>query len=161
MAKSEERRRVLDMLAAGQINVEQATALLKALGPSQAEAMTAGPERRSAGAAPTPPKPPNSAGGAGHGAGSRSNRPRFLKISVASDDPEGKGDVKIVVPYALAKFALRFIPNDARTKLDEQGIDLKALLEGLDDEMIDGQLLNVEADKGDGSGRAHITIEVN
>lgn len=149
------------MLAAGQINVEQTTALLKALGPSQAEEMAAAPERRPAPddaarpAAPRPPDPPPAA------PRNRSRGPRFLRINVVTDEPGDKGNVKIAVPFALAKFALRFMPEEARTGLNEHGIDLKSLLEGLDDELIEGELLNIETSKEDGSGRAHITIEVN
>ena len=37
MGRSEERRRILDLLALGTINVDQASELLKALGPSKDE----------------------------------------------------------------------------------------------------------------------------
>lgn len=151
MAKSEERRRVLDMLAAGQINVEQATALLKALGPSMAEAMSSAPARREPldpPAAPPAPAP-------------RGRAPRFLRINISSDDETvGKGNIHVNVPYALAKFAVRFLPNEARTRLDDQGIDIATLLENVNDELPEGKLIDIETDKTDGSGRAHITIEV-
>lgn len=154
MAKSEERRRVLDMLAAGQINAEQAATLLKALGPSAAETMSSGPnpsERLTAPTWPRVPEPP---------APPRGRVPRFLRIKIASDDDSGKGDVNVSVPYALAKFALRFLPHEARKKLDEQGIDLAALFESVNEELPDGKLIDINTDKSDGSGRAHITIEV-
>lgn len=154
MAKSEERRRVLDMLAAGQINADQAAALLKALGPSAAETMSSGPgsaERPVAPAWPRAPEPQPVP---------RGRAPRFLKIKIVSDDDSGKGDVNVSVPYALAKFALRFLPSEARSKLDEQGIDLAALFESVNEEIPDGKLIDITTDKSDGSGRAHITIEV-
>src|SRR5690606_29166525 len=157
VAKNEERRRVLDLLASGHINVEQATLLLKALGPSTAEAMSSGPVASESQAAaawqrapePPPPPPPPRRGG-----------PRFLKIKIVSDDQSGTGDVNVSVPYALAKFALRFLPNEARSRLDDQGIDLAALFESANDELPDGKLIDITTDQSDGSGRSHITIEV-
>lgn len=152
VAKSEERRRVLDMLAMGLINVEQATSLLKALGPSAAEAMSSAPSHHMT--APPPPREPMST------EPPRGRGPRFLKINISSDDDGGRGNVNVSVPYALAKFALRFLPHEARSRLDDQGIDISALLESVSDELPDGKLLDIETDKTDGSGRAHITIEV-
>lgn len=149
------------MLALGQINVEQATALLKALGPSQAEELAAGPERRPTPNIPRPPMPPSPPTVPNQNGRAQGRRPRFIKINIATDDPEGKGNVNVVVPYALAKFALRFMPSEARASLDEQGIDIAELLASVENDLVDGQLLNVETDKSDGTGRAHITIEVN
>lgn len=151
MAKSEERRRVLDMLAMGQINVEQATALLKALGPSAAEEMSSGPSRHAA--APPPPEPARPDKPA-------FRRPRFLRINISSDGEDGHGDVNVSVPYALAKFALRFLPNEARSRLTDQGIDISALLDSVNDDLPDGKLVDIQTDTNDGAGRAHITIEV-
>ncbi len=150
MAKSEERRRVLDMLAAGQINAEQAATLLKALGPTPAEEMVR--PLRSESQVPTPPRAPDPP--------SRRRPPRLIKIKITADDDTGRGDVNVSVPYALAKFALRFMPQEARTRLEQEGIDLTALFESVNDELPDGKLIDITTDKSDGSGRANITIEV-
>ena len=151
MAKSEERRRVLDMLAAGQINAEQAATILKALGPTPAEAMSR-PAPRVESQVLQPPRPPEPS--------RRGKTPRLIKIQITSDDDSGKGDVNVNVPYALAKFALRFVPQEARTRLEREGIDLASLFESVDDELPDGKLIDITTDKSDGSGRAQITIEV-
>lgn len=152
MAKSEERRRVLDLLAAGRIDAEQAAMLLKALGPTAAEAM-ARPAHVVEPPSQLPPQPPEPA--------RRGRAPRFIRIKITSDDDSSKGDVNVSVPYALAKFALRFMPHEARARLEREGIDLGALFESVkNDEIPDGKLIDITTDKSDGSGRAHITIEV-
>lgn len=154
MSKSEERRRVLDLLAAGSITVDQASDLLKALGPSQAESLPLPPPRAIQPVRPQsaePPLPPR-----------RSNRRRFVRIHIDSVKSDGSRDAKVHVnvPMALAKFALRFVPADARSELETQGIDIGQLLDGFDEDLPDGKLLDLTAEQGDGGGTAHITIEV-
>lgn len=154
MSKSEERRRVLDLLAAGSINVEQASELLKALGPSQAETLPLPPARAIQPVTPQAPQPPAPR--------NATNRRRFLRIQIDSVKGDGSRDakVKVNVPMALAKFALRFVPTEAKSELVAQGIDVAQLLDGFDEDVPDGKLLDLVAEQGDGSGTAHITIEV-
>lgn len=137
MAENEERRRILDLLAAGQISAEQATALLEALGPGRAGKGTVeAPVRKPA---------------------------RVLRISVDAQDAAGddKGTkIRINVPLALARFAGRFIPPDARQELEVQGIDLGALLQSLGDEVPEGRLVDIDASDADDGKSAKIIIEV-
>lgn len=157
MGVSEERKRVLDLLANGKISVDDATALLKALGPTPAEAY----------AAPLPPEPPTAAvaaavraGPAADSAGRR--RGRALRINIAEvDGGRSKAKVKLNIPLGLAKFALRFVPAQAKEELAAQSIDLNQLLDGISEESPEGPIVDIEATKSDGSGVVErITIEV-
>ncbi len=162
MSVSEERKRVLDLLASGKISVEDATSLLKALGPTPAEVY----------AAPLPPDPSVAAAAAVPAAAARAHSPRSsgsprpraraLRISIAEVvDGHSKANVKVNVPLGLAKFALRFMPAQAKEELAAQSIDLNQLLDGLSEESPDGPIVDLETEKGDGSGKiARITIEV-
>lgn len=141
MNDSNERRKILDMLAAGQITVDQATDLLKALGPSVAEPVP-----------PTPPQPPRPPGGIA----------KVLRIDIdAHGNGEGeKARIRVNVPIALAKFASKFMPKEARAQLDVQGIDLAELLDSLGDDLPEGRLVDIDA-QGDAEGEgAKIIIEV-
>ena len=139
MAVQDERKKVLDMLAAGQINVDQASELLRALGD--------GPS-----AASVVPPPPTRTGTA-----------RLLRISIdANDDGDGeRAKIRVNVPLGLAKFAGRFLPAEARTELESQGIDLSELINALSTETPEGRLVDIDVDD-DGSGRkkAKIIVEV-
>lgn len=159
VSRSEERRRILDLLALGTINVEQAAELLKALGPSKEETLPLPPAATQPGAppqsyqAPQQPQPPQTP--------TRRVKRKFVRIRIDSTKGDGKdAKVNVNVPIALAKFALRFIPADAKAELVAQGIDVAQLLDGFDEDVPDGKLLDLVAEQGDGSGTAHITIEV-
>jgi hypothetical protein len=142
MAVQDERKKVLDMLAAGQINVDQASELLRALGDAPS----------ATGAAPPPPPPP-----------ARTGTARLLRISIdANDDGDGeRAKIRVNVPLGLAKFASRFLPAEARTELESQGIDLSELISALSTETPEGRLVDIDVDD-DGSGRkkAKIVVEV-
>lgn len=141
MAVQDERKKVLDMLAAGQINVDQATELLRALGDAPS----------ATGAAPPSPPP------------ARTGTARLLRISIdANDDGDGeRAKIRVNVPLGLAKFAGRFLPAEARTELEAQGIDLSELINALSTETPEGRLVDIDVDE-DGSGRkkAKIVVEV-
>jgi hypothetical protein len=136
-----DRRRILDLLAAGNISVEQAEALLAALG-STTRAGT-----------PLPPPPPAPGGQARPG-----RRVRTLQIQIDSPNENGKEgkNVSVNIPIGLARLASRFLPQEARVQLDEQGVDLKELIESLSDDLPDGPLLEIDA--GEGEKLARITI---
>lgn len=160
MSRSEERRRILDLLAAGSINVDQAAELLKALGPSKEERLPLPPTTPVRAAPPQAPGAPQvpQAPVAPTGRG----RPKFLRIRVEANKNGGSKDskVNVSVPIALAKFALRFIPTEAKTELATQGIDIAQLLDGFDSDFAEGKILDLHADDEDGAGSTHITIEV-
>jgi hypothetical protein len=140
MAAQDERKKVLDMLAAGQINVDQASELLRALGDAPI------------GAAPPPPPPP----------AARSGTARLLRISIdANDDGDGdRAKIRVNVPLGLAKFAGRFLPAEARTELESQGIDLSELINALSTETPEGKLVDIDVDDDSGGKKAKIVVEV-
>jgi len=99
---SEERKKILEMLAAGKISVDEAERLLSALG-------GAGPESGA-----------QQAAASGRG-------PRFLRVEVK----DGDDNVDVRVPLALIRAGMKFqslIPEHAKVKigekLDEKGIQL-------------------------------------
>jgi len=140
VAAQDERKKVLDMLAAGQINVDQASELLRALGDAPI------------GAAPPPPTPPST----------RSGTARLLRISIdANDDGDGdRAKIRVNVPLGLAKFAGRFLPAEARTELESQGIDLSELINALSTETPEGKLVDIDVDDDNGGKKAKIVVEV-
>lgn len=140
MAAQDERKKVLDMLAAGQINVDQASELLRALGDAPTGA-----------AAPPPPPSP-----------ARTGTARMLRISIdANDDGDGdRAKIRVNVPLGLAKFAGRFLPAEARTELEAQGIDLSELINALSTETPEGKLVDIDVDDDSGGKKAKIVVEV-
>ena len=111
---SDERRRVLDLLAQGKITVDEADELLKTLG--------ANATREAAGAPP-----------AGDAATDDPQRTRWVRINVhrlANDDRREK-DVNIRVPIAVVKGGMRlgaiiatFAGEKAAQRMKARGIDL-------------------------------------
>lgn len=144
MAVTDERRKILDLLESGRITAEQASELLRALG----GATPAPPAPPVAPAAPPPP---------------RAGTARLLRISI--DAPGSAADassakIRVNVPLGLAKFATRFLPVEARSELDAQGIDLNELIAALTAETPEGKLVDIDVDE-DGSGKkAKIVVEV-
>lgn len=118
----EDKKKIMDMVKEGKISIDQALGLLEALEP--------GEERRTgrgfAFAAPTSPRPPGTA--------------RLLRIQVDAADAK----VRVNVPVALAKFALNFVPEDARENLSDRGIDLSSLLDSLKGDLPEGRLVEIE-----------------
>ncbi len=109
-----EQRRILEMLAARQISVDEADALLSAL---KAENHT---DAKPKGAT------------------------KSLRIAV---DADGEAKVRVNVPLGLAKFAARFVPNNAQATLRKQGVDLAELLASLNGSS-EGRLLDLETSEG-------------
>ncbi len=128
------------MLAAGSISVDDAANLLKALGGNQP-------------AAPAALAAPKRTGG----------QARLLRISIDDTDPASgsKGTkVRVNVPIALARFATRFLPKEASSELQEQGIDIQEILASLGDDLPDGKLVDIDATNEDSDGVTRIVIEV-
>lgn len=133
MALNEERRKVLDMVASGQISAVEAAELLSALEegvPTEAEA---------------PPR--------------RRGTAKALRITI--DDPGEPGKkptkVRVNVPLGLAKFAARFIPRDAKVEMEGQGIDIQELLNTISSDPPEGPLVDIDVDEEGPAGR-HIKI---
>ncbi len=72
---------------------------------------------------------------------------RFLKIRVFEGDLT-KPKVRVAVPIALLKLAMKFIPEDALAEINGRSIDLDEILRAVD-ENTEGKLLEVndEAEK--------------
>ena len=152
MSKRDERNRILDMLAEGKISAEQAADILKAIGTE---------------AVPAPPAPPRAPGGPDADGPRAYVMPkqgiaRMLRISIDADGntPSDRAKIRVNVPLALARFAMKFMPEDARVKMDEQGIDLNELLDALGDELPEGRLVDIDAAGQEDGKAAKIIIEV-
>jgi len=111
---SEERKKILEMLAAGKITSEEAERLLDKLGATPGE--------------------PQSNGSAADSGTTRP--PRWLRVVVDSND----GDkVNIRVPLALVRTGIKLstlLPSQATEKMRAQGIDLSHLGELDGDELL-------------------------
>lgn len=127
---SEERKKVLEMLAEGKITSDEAERLLEKLGPQ-------GDEPR-----PVRVETPDSR---------RSGVPKYLRVLVDSTD----GDkVNIRVPLALVRTGIKLstmLPSEASAKLKDKGIDLGQLSELQGDELLKAlEDLTVDVDSSDG-----------
>ena len=125
---SDERARILRMVAEGKLSAEEAADLLDAVEPPPR------PENRGM-AAPPPPMPAMPAEG-----------PRRSLVINISEDGESKVNVRI--PLGLARAAGRFVPRQAREYLENYDIDLQQLLADLGSTGIVGPLIEVQ-DEGD------------
>ena len=141
MADPDARKRILDMLAAGRISADAAAELLKAVS-VQGPRVPAPP--------PVPTPPPTPAPG----------RPRILRILVDAPNTGNGGKVRVNVPLALAKYAMRFIPRDTTDELSDQGIDLAQLLQDLGDDLPQGRLVDIEAEDDSGDAKIAVIVEV-
>jgi len=128
---SAERRKVLEMLAAGKITPEEADQLLDRLAsPAAAEGASEGEAGGAAG------------GGAG---GGRPRAPRFLRVVV--DSPE-RDTINIRLPLGLIRTGLKIstlMPRKVSHRLSERGIDLSHLGK-LDDEALIAELAALQVD---------------
>jgi hypothetical protein len=116
---SDERRRVLDLLAQGKITVDEADQLLRALGTSSSQE----------GATRT---------------GDASKKPRFIRIAVHKPGVAGEApeDINVRVPLPFIKGGMRlgallpgFIGQRVASRLRERGLDLD--LSNLDPDAIE------------------------
>lgn len=77
---------------------------------------------------------------------------KFLRVKVWED---GKDKVNVNIPLSLAKLAMKFIPSDAKATLDQQEIDLAAILKEIQDSPSAGKIVEVE----DGDSRVEVFLE--
>ena len=153
---SQETKKVLEMLASGQITADDAEKLLEKLGansPAPAAPAAAGepsgPEAKSATQRVWGWKIP-----AGDEASAPGQKPRFLRIVVDKPDHDQGDQVNIRVPLAILRTGIKLLavlPPKVNEKLAEQGIDLSALRELPREELVE-QLkdLQVEVDSKNG-----------
>ena len=120
--------KILEMLAEGKINADEASALLEKINISEKV---------------EEPNPDSTEPG--------SRSPRYLRVVVDSAD----GDkVNVKVPMSLIRTGIKLsalMPADAAEAVKEQGIDLSALKDLPADELIDAlKDLQVDVDSADG-----------
>ncbi|MDQ2914185.1 MAG: hypothetical protein M3T56_13135 [Chloroflexota bacterium] len=129
---SEEGKQVLQLLAEGKIDVEQAYRLLRALG--DVEEGASSPRRAlSSPFPPTPPTPPTAPGGRG----------RILRIRVTED---GEQKVNVAIPLAIARVGKMKLASSGlvRGHLGKFGIDLDELLRTVD---FPGKIVDIADDE--------------
>lgn len=140
---TDERRRILDLLAEDRISVDQAEALLRALG---APGSSTKPQGRSLPSAPLSPAPPPPQGA------------RSLQILINNEDT-GK-QVNVTVPIGLIRFASRFVPASARREIADSGIQLDEIVSSLENpELLPAGSTLVQIDADEGEGHSTITIK--
>jgi len=129
---SEEGKQVLQLLAEGKIDVEQAYRLLRALG--DVEGGAARPPHASV--PPTPPNPPMPPGAPG-------GRGRILRIRVTED---GEQKVNVAIPLAIARIGKMKLASSGlvRGHLGKFGIDLDELLRSVD---FPGKIVDIADDE--------------
>ncbi len=113
---NEERKRILNLLAEGQLTAEEAESLLSALEgtPAVGSAASGGPAR-------------------------------LLRVYIHDEDGT---EVKVNLPLALARFALKFIPKEQQRQIVEAGFDIDELLASLRTDMPEGKLVEVHDPDG-------------
>ncbi len=119
---SEERKRILQMLADGKISADEADELLATLGSEKESKSIARKEAK------------------------------FLRIKVTEF---GQEKVNVNIPLSLAKLAMKFIPNDAKMKMEEKEIDLDEIIREIQYGAPAGKIVEVE----DGEDRVEVFIE--
>ena len=129
----ESRKKILEMLSEGKINVEEATALLEKVSAST-------------GPAPAPAVYDGEAGSTQAPAS-----PRFLRVVVDS----ANGDkVNVRVPLSLIRTGIKLgalMPREAAEAVSEHGFDLSALAMLETDELVEAlKELSVDVDSADG-----------
>jgi hypothetical protein len=131
---SEEGKQVLQLLAEGKIDVEQAYRLLRALGDVEDGA----PRPPRAPFAPLPPTPPTAPVPPGVG-----GRGRILRIRVTED---GEQKVNVAIPLAIARVGKMKLASSGlvRGHLGKFGIDLDELLKSVD---FPGKIVDIADDE--------------
>ena len=129
---SEEGKQVLQLLAEGKIDVEQAYRLLRALGDVD-EGAPRPPRAPFAPTSPIPPTPPTGPGGRG----------RILRIRVTE---AGEQKVNVAIPLAIARVGKMKLASSGlvRGHLGKFGIDLDELLRSVD---FPGKIVDIADDE--------------
>ncbi len=119
---SEERMRILQMLAEGKITAEEAEALLSAM---VDEKVVHQPKKSSA---------------------------QFLRVKVWED---GKDKVNVNIPLSLAKLAMKLIPSEAKSRINEHNIDLDMIISEIKQGAPGGKIVDIE----DGETRVEVYVD--
>ncbi len=113
---TEERLRILEMVAEGKISVEEADQLM--------ETMEQSDNRYQGKAQNTRPK-----------------KSKALKILVQEG---GKEKVNLSIPLSLAQAFTGFMPENTKAKLEDKNINISELLENLENGNGDGKLIDID-----------------
>lgn len=140
---SEEGRQVLELLAQGKIDADQAYRLLRALGDI--------PPAAGGGSMPPPPEPPPPPPAGRFDPVAPPGRGRTLRIRVTE---RGKQKVNVAIPLAIARIGKLHLASSGlvRGHLSKFGIDLDQLLKEVESA---GQIVDVNDDEG----RVEIFVE--
>jgi len=122
-----ERLKILRMLEEGKIKADEAARLLEAVGESGAEAEAAAATK---------------------------GRGKTLHVRVFRGDSE-RPNVDVNIPLSLAKWALKFVPADAKARMGDKEVDLDELGTLLDEGI--GELITVHDEDKD--ERVEISIK--
>ena len=79
-------------------------------------------------------------------------KPKWFKVQVYEGG--GKPKVNVKIPLTLLKIAKRFIPRDAKAKINDSDIDLDEIFEAIQEGAV-GKLVEVE----DGEDRVYVYVE--
>lgn len=134
---TEERMRVLQMIADGKISAEEGAQLLESMGEETADSRNSHTELSSY------------TGAEGQEKGGLSGiKGKKLRIQVRSRET-GKVKVNLKIPLRLARIAEKFIPKQAKKEMEEQGINISQIVDSLD-ELEDATLVDVsDEDSGE------------
>lgn len=113
----EEKRRILEMVRAGEIGVEEAVALLEAV---------EGPEE---------PRPLAKAAA------------KLLRVRIHAQDKGKPVRVNVNLPLALAELVEKFLPEEAKLALAGRGVHLQDLLRLVREGVPEGKLVEIEAEE--------------
>lgn len=124
---TEEKKRILRMLEEGRISVDEAEKLLDKIEGGTAE--KTGYDKQIV----------------------ERRRARALRIIVVED---GEEEVNISIPLKLVKMFETLMPKSAKEKLDEKGINLDVVLDAIEEETVDGKLVDIH------DGDTHVEIKL-
>ncbi len=137
------RIRILQMLKAGVITVDEAEDLLRSL-----EAKEPAAEQTVA------------------FKDARGRKNRKLRVQVDAGEDEKKARVNINVPVSLIKslgpVVVKNLPVEAKEELDQFGVDLVSIMEGIEALIESGQeedVVNVDVNKGSDTAKVRVYVE--
>ncbi|MGC9365567.1 MAG: SHOCT-like domain-containing protein [bacterium] len=143
-----EKTKILEMLNEGKISVDEAERLLNAIDQVKPDHHKKISKAISL----------NTDGNRSESSSKTGKYPR-AKIKIIVDSKEGD-NVRISIPLKLAKSITKFIPHSAMEDIEDEGIDIKNIVEHLDElvDELDEDLVNVQSSDGD---NVRIFIERN
>jgi hypothetical protein len=141
------RREILEMLSAGELDVERATEMLNVLGRGEEPVLLAEP------GLPDEPATPVEEPAAVARSASKRSGPRMLRIHV-SDLQSGRHRVRVNVPLGLVNIGLKI---GARFTDEFDDDTVREVIDALHDPEISGTIVEVEDE--DDNERVHIFID--